>query len=96
MPEDVIGPWLIWGYAAFGILALLASARVWTGALINNIVCGANFGCAAGWLLAAIDHALYGYFFVWPFALGRLVLLPVASFNINRAGRSCCCNKAAA
>jgi hypothetical protein len=83
MREDIIGPWLIWGYAAFGILAVLASTKDWPGAFANNIVCGANFGCAAGWLLAAIDHALYGYFFVWPFELGTLVLLPLASFNVN-------------
>jgi hypothetical protein len=83
MQEDIIGPWLIWGYAAFGILAVMASAKSRGSALTANIICGANFGCAAGWLVAAIDHAMYSYFFVWPFGFGPLVLLPLASFSVN-------------
>jgi hypothetical protein len=83
MQEDIIGPWLIWGYAAFGILALVASARNWPSAVSASIICGANFGCAAGWIVAAFDHAMYSYFFVWPVAIGLLVLLPLASCSVN-------------
>lgn len=81
--EDAVGPWLTWSFAAFGIVALLCATRRWSSALRRSLVCGTNFGCAAGWLASAADHAWRGDFFVLLIGFGPLVLLACASSTAN-------------
>ena len=86
--EDTVGPWLTWGYVLFGIGALLGAAKTCTNPAWRGFICGANFGCAAGYLVDAFDHQRHSYFFVWPAAL-VLICLPAilaAPVNIGRGG----------
>jgi hypothetical protein len=83
LQADTLGPWLCWGYAAFGVVALMASARSLAGPFERSFVCGANYGCAAGSLLSAIDHFLYSYFYAWPVALVTIIPFSVAAALVN-------------
>jgi len=80
---DLVGPWLAWGSAAFGIGALLAATNNSLSPRARSIVCGANFGCAAGWILCAIDHFFDSYFFAWPVTFVTLVLMPCAPLHVS-------------
>ena len=81
--EDILGPWLVWGYAVFGIAAVLASARSALSPSARSFVCGANFGCAAGWLVTAFDHYVFSYYFVWPFAIVTILPFSCAAAQVN-------------
>jgi len=90
--DDTVGPWLTFGYAPLGILALLVSTKTLVTPLQRALICGANFDCAAGSLVNALDHFLYSYFFIWPATL-VLVMLPAAAaaqVNTRRALRLFC------
>ncbi len=79
LQADTVGPWLCWGYTAFGIAALIASAKLSLKPFTRGFVCGANFGCAAGFLLNAFDHFLYSYYYAWPVALVTIVPFSLAA-----------------
>ena len=86
LKEDTVGPWLTWGYALFGIAALVAAARTGANPVKRALACGANLGCAAGHALNAIDHLLYSYFFAWTAAL-MLICAPAGvagTVNLRR------------
>jgi hypothetical protein len=80
---DTVGPWLCWGYSLGGIVALLAATKAWTNPAHVSFVCGANFACAAGSLLNALDHFLFSYYFAWLPAVVLISLPACAAAQVN-------------
>jgi len=62
---DTVGPWLCRGYSLGGIVALFAATKFALNPSHRSFICGANFPCAAGSLLNALDHFLFSYFYAW-------------------------------
>jgi hypothetical protein len=82
---DTVGPWLCWGYAVLGIIALLAAASAPESVLSRRLIAGANAGCAAGSLFCATEHLLFSYYFVWPVAVVALSVFPGIAASVNAA-----------
>jgi hypothetical protein len=80
---DTVGPWLCWGYSLGGIAALFAAAKFAQNPSHRSFICGANFGCAAGSLLNALDHFLFSYFFAWLPAVVLISLPACAAAQVN-------------
>jgi hypothetical protein len=83
LQADTVGPWLCWGYAAFGIAALIASTKLSMKPFTRSFVRGANYGCAAGSLLSAIDHFLFSYYYASPVALVTIIPFSLGAALVN-------------